>query len=75
MRAMIMFGIALFIAGLAALVWPAVTYTTTDEVLDLGPLEVTTQDRERIDLPPAFGIATAAAGVALIAIGSRRRTA
>ena len=55
MRAMVMFGIVLFIAGLAVLVWPAFTYTTTEEVLDIGPVEVTTEDRDRVELPPLLG--------------------
>ena len=72
MRGMIVLGIVLLIAGLAALVWPGVTYTTTDEVLDIGPVEVTTQDRDRINFPPVLAIGAAAAGVAFIVLGSRK---
>ena len=72
MRAMLILGVFLFIVGVAALVWPAFTYTTTEEVLDVGPVEVTTEDRERVEFPPLLGLGVAAAGVALIVIGSRR---
>ena len=72
MRGMVVLGIVLLIAGLAALVWPAITYTTTEEVLDIGPVEVTTEDRDRINLPPILGVGAAAAGVAFIVLGSRR---
>ena len=75
MRGMMLFGIVLLVLGLAALAWPAITYTRTEKVVDIGPLEVTTQDRERIPLPPVLGGAAAAAGVALIVFGGRRRTA
>jgi hypothetical protein len=75
MRPIVLFGIILLIAGLAVLVWPAFTYTTTEEVLDVGPVEVTTQDRERVELPPLLGLGVAAAGVAMIVLGSRRRAA
>ena len=76
MRAMVIFGIVLFIAGLAILVWPAFTYTTTEEVLDIGPLEVTTEDRDRVELPPLLGLGAAAAGITMIVLGTRtRRTA
>ena len=71
MRAMVIFGIVLFIAGLAVLVWPAFTYTTTEEVLDIGPVEVTTEDRERVELPPLLGLGAAAAGITMIVLGSR----
>ena len=72
MRPIVLFGIILLIAGLAVLVWPAFTYTTTEEVLDIGPVEVTTQDRERVELPPLLGLGAAAAGIAMIVLGSRR---
>lgn len=73
MRGLAVFGIVLLLAGLAALIWPSISYTKTKKAVDLGPIEVTTQDREHIALPPVFGIAAAATGVVLIAVGSRRR--
>ena len=72
MRAMVILGIVLVIAGLAVLVWPAFTYTTTEEVLDIGPLEVTTEDRDRVELPPLLGLGAAAAGITMIVLGTRR---
>ena len=73
MRGLAVLGIVLLLGGLAALIWPSITYTKTKKAVDLGPIEVTTQDKERIPLPPVVGIASAAAGVVLIALGSRRR--
>ena len=72
MRAMVIFGIVLLIAGLAVLVWPSFTYTTTEEVLDVGPLEVTTEDRDRVELPPLLGLGAAAAGITMIVLGARK---
>jgi hypothetical protein len=73
MRGLAVLGIVLLLAGLAALIWPSISYTKTEKAIDLGPIEVTTEDKEHIPLPPVFGIAAAAAGVVLIAVGSRRR--
>ena len=73
MRGLAVLGIVLLLAGLAALIWPAITVTHTEKAVDLGPIEITRQDRDTIPLPPIFGIAAAAAGVTLIAVGSRRR--
>jgi len=73
MKPLAVLGIVLLLAGLAALIWPSISYTKTEKAVDLGPIEVTTQDRKHIPLPPVFGIASAAAGVVLIAMGSRRR--
>jgi hypothetical protein len=73
MRGLAILGLVLLLGGLASLIWPSISYTKTEKAIDLGPIEVTTEDKERIPLPPVFGIAAAATGVVLIAIGSRRR--
>jgi uncharacterized membrane protein HdeD (DUF308 family) len=73
MRGLTILGIVLLLGGLAALIWPAITVTRTEKAVDLGPIEVTREDRDTIPLPPVFGIVAAATGVALIAM-SRRRT-
>jgi hypothetical protein len=72
MRGLAVLGIVLLLGGLAALIWPAITVTRTEKAVDLGPIEVTTEDRDTIPLPPVFGIAAAATGVALIATSRRR---
>ena len=72
MRGLLVLGIVLLLGGVAMLIWPSFTVTTTEEVLDVGPVEVTTEDLDRVALPPAIGIGAAIAGVALIVIGSRR---
>jgi hypothetical protein len=73
MKGLTILGIVLLLGGLAALIWPAITVTQREKAVDLGPIEVTREDTDVIPLPPVFGIAAAAAGVALIAM-SRRRT-
>ena len=74
MRGLMILGIVLLLGGLLALAYPAITYTKTEKVLDIGPLEVTTENHERIPLPPILGGVAAAAGVALIVMG-RGKTA
>ena len=72
MKGLAILGIVLLLGGLAALIWPAITVTHREKAVDLGPIEVTTEDRDTIPLPPVFGIAAAAAGVVLIAMSRRR---
>ena len=72
MKGLAILGIVLLLGGLAALIWPAITVTHTKKAVDLGPVEITTQDKDRIPLPPVFGIAAAATGVALIALSRRQ---
>jgi hypothetical protein len=72
MKGLAILGIVLLLGGLAALIWPAITITRTEKAVDLGPIEVQTEDKDTLPLPPVFGIAAAAAGVTLIAISKRR---
>jgi hypothetical protein len=68
-------GLLLVLLGAAILAWPVVTYTDRDTVVDLGPLEVTQEDQERIALPPVLGGAVIVAGLAFIIFGARQRRA
>ena len=48
-------GIALIALGLIALVYQGITYTTSEKVVDLGPLKITAQKEKTIPLPPILG--------------------
>jgi hypothetical protein len=72
MRGFFALGIVLLIAGLATLAWPAIPYTERKKAVDIGPIEVETETQKHVFLPPILGVAAAASGVALIAIGRRR---
>lgn len=65
-------GIILIVIGLIGFVFQGITYTTTEEVLDIGPVEVQSENQERIPITPvASGIAVVA-GIALVVVGSRK---
>ena len=66
-------GIVLIVLGLVALAYGGISYTKREKVLDVGPLEATTESRETIPLPPLLGGLALAGGVALLIAGSRRR--
>jgi hypothetical protein len=65
-------GIALIVAGLLALAYQSISYTSRETVLDLGPLQATADTRKTIPLSPIVGIAAVAGGVALV-FASRKR--
>jgi hypothetical protein len=65
-------GIVLIIGGLVALVLGGIRYSTQDTVIDVGPVHATTEKHHLIPLPPVVGLASVAAGVALVVAGSRR---
>jgi uncharacterized membrane protein YidH (DUF202 family) len=66
-------GILLIVFGIAALAVGGFTYTKREKVLDIGPLQATTEKHETIPLPPIVGIASVAGGIALVVAGSRSR--
>jgi hypothetical protein len=67
-------GIVLIVFGIVALAIGGFTYTDREKVLDLGPLEASTETRETVPLPPIVGIGAIAGGIALVAIGARGRS-
>ncbi len=66
-------GIVLIVVGLAALAYQGVTYTSREKVLDLGPIQATTERSRTVPLPPVLGIVAVAAGVVLVVVGARKR--
>ena len=66
-------GVLLIVVGLIALAYGGFSYTKREKILDLGPLQATTETRKTVPLPPIFGGVAVAAGVALLFVGSRRR--
>jgi hypothetical protein len=74
MKATTIVGIALIVIGIAALALGGITYTDREKVLDIGPIEATTEERKTIPLPPILGGASLVAGVVLLIAGSKTKT-
>jgi hypothetical protein len=66
-------GVILLVVGIAALAWGGVFWTDRDTVLDAGPLEVQTENREGFAVPPALGIIAIVGGAVLLLVPDRRR--
>ena len=72
MRPISILGIILIIFGVFALVSEGITYTKSEKVIDIGPIQATTQHQKTIPLSPLVGGACLAAGVILTVAGTRR---
>ncbi len=72
MKPAVLIGIVLIVLGVLALAWQGITYTTTEKVVDLGPLKVEAQREKTIPLPPVLGALALVGGIVLVAVGSRR---
>jgi len=72
MRTTTIIAVALIVLGIVALGYQGFTYTTKEKVVDLGPLEVTSETTKTFTLPPVVGIIALAGGVVMLVIGRRR---
>ncbi len=68
-----MVGVALVALGIAALAWGGLFWTDRDTVVDAGPIEITTEEREGVSVPPVVGILMVVGGIALLVVPERRR--
>lgn len=69
MRASVWAGIALIVAGVVLYVRGG--FTKKEEVLEVGPLEVSTSERQQV--PPWIAGLVVGAGVILVAAGMRQK--
>jgi hypothetical protein len=66
-------GIILIVVGIAALAMGGFSYTKREKVLDIGPLQASTETRKTIPIAPIAGVAALAGGIALVVVGSKSR--
>ena len=64
-------GLVLVVLGIAALLFGGVFWTDRDTIIDAGPLEVTTEQREGVRVPAIVGIIALIGGVALLVAPAR----
>ena len=65
-------GIVLAVLGALALIWQRVGYTQRETLVDVGSVNITTDTRKSIELPPILGGLALACGVGLIVVGSKK---
>jgi hypothetical protein len=64
-------GIALLVLGLISLAYQGITYTTSEKVVDIGPIKATKETKKTIPLPPILGGAALVGGIVLLLAGAR----
>ena len=65
-------GVALIGLGIVAMVYQGISYTTRENVIDLGPLQATVDKKQTIPLPPLVGGLALAGGIALLIVGAKK---
>ena len=71
MRTRQVIGILLIVFGMISLLWGGISWTREETVVDLGPIEATTRERETIPIPPIVGGLLLAGGVVLLVVRPR----
>ena len=69
---LIVIGVILAVLGVVALGWQKISYTTSETVVDVGPLKVTADNEKDLPLSPILGGIALAGGVGLIVLGTRK---
>jgi uncharacterized membrane protein YidH (DUF202 family) len=64
-------GIVLVVLGVIGLAYGGISWTRQKKVVDVGPVELSTEQRERLPISPIAGGACLVAGVALLVIRPR----
>jgi len=72
-KATMIVGIALMVLGIVALGLGGFTYTEKESVVQLGPLEVTAQEKKKFPISPAAAGVMIAGGLVLAVVGASRR--
>ena len=64
--------IALIAIGIIAFAYQGISYTSRDNVVDLGPLHVTAERSHTLPLPPIVGAIALAGGLALLLMNGQK---
>ena len=72
MKTTTLFAVILIALGVVAFGYQGITYTTTEKVVDIGPLKVTEERSKTLPLPPIVGAIALVGGIVLLVVGNRK---
>lgn len=73
MKTILAIGVALIVMGAAVLGYDHYSYTTTEKVLQIGPLTATAERTHTVALPPILGWLLIAGGACALAFAALTR--
>jgi hypothetical protein len=73
MKPTLIIAVVLIALGIAALAYQGITYTTREKVVDLGPIQVTSERTRTIPLTPIVGAIGIVGGIVLLVMGMKKR--
>jgi uncharacterized membrane protein len=72
MKPITLIGILLIVFGVFVFAYQGFTYTKREKIVDLGPIQATTETRKTVPLPPILGGLAVAGGIALVIVGNKK---
>lgn len=73
MRSLTLIGVILIVLGIAGFVFKRVTYPSETSKVNVGPLQVTTEQKRTVDIPDIASGAAVLAGIVLTIAGTQQR--
>jgi drug/metabolite transporter (DMT)-like permease len=64
-------GVALIVFGIIALAYQGFSYTVPKKEVDMGPIQVTKQEKHTVPLPPILGALALLGGLAVVVTDRR----
>jgi hypothetical protein len=71
MKGLSVIGVVLIALAVISFAYQGITYTTHKKVIDVGPIQATTEQHKTIPLPPLFGGLALIGGIVLLVAGSK----
>lgn len=65
-------GIILIVLGVVALIFQGISYTTHEQVFNMGPIHATADKTKTIPLPPVLGAIALVGGIVLMVAGGKK---
>lgn len=72
MRTTTVIAIILIAIGIVAFGYQGITYTTREDVVNIGPLKMTTEKTSTLPLPPIVGAIALVGGIVLLVTGRKK---
>jgi hypothetical protein len=72
MKTTTLLAVILIVIGIIAFGYEGISYTTREKVIDLGPVEMTTEKTRTLPLPPIVGAIALVGGIALLVMARKK---
>lgn len=72
MKTYTIIAVFLIALGIAAFAWQGINFTTTEKVVDLGPIQMTADKTRTLPLPPIAGGICLVGGIFLLVMGRKK---